>query len=41
MEKAYTKLHGNYETICEGHIGEGLVDLTAGVAETLNIIKSD
>lgn len=33
MEKAYCKLHGNYETICEGHIGEGLVDLTGGIAE--------
>ncbi|CAD8158986.1 unnamed protein product [Paramecium octaurelia] len=33
MEKAYCKLHGNYETICDGHIGEGLVDLTGGIAE--------
>lgn len=34
MEKAYSKLHGNYETICEGSIQEGLVDLTGGVADS-------
>jgi hypothetical protein len=33
MEKAYCKLHNNYETICDGNIGEGLVDLTGGIAE--------
>lgn len=38
MEKAYSKLHGSYEKICEGSILEGLVDLTGGVSEgwTLN-----
>ena len=34
MEKAYCKLHGSYEMICEGSITEGLVDLTGGVAES-------
>jgi hypothetical protein len=49
MEKAYCKLHGNYETMCEGSIVEGLVDLTGGVAEgysltdlsTQKMIESD
>lgn len=49
MEKAYSKLHGNYETICEGSIAEGLVDLTGGVADgyslqdqmTQKMIESD
>lgn len=38
MEKAYCKLHGCYENICDGSIIEGLVDLTGGVSEgwTLN-----
>lgn len=27
-------MHGNYETICDGHIAEGLVDLTGGIADT-------
>jgi hypothetical protein len=34
MEKAYSKLHGNYETMCEGSIAEGLVDLTGGVSDS-------
>jgi calpain len=33
MEKAYSKLHGCYENICDGTILEGLVDLTGGVSE--------
>lgn len=37
MEKAYSKLHGNYETICEGTIAEGLVDLTGGVADAFSL----
>lgn len=37
MEKAYCKLHGNYETICEGSIGEGLVDLTGGVSDNYSL----
>lgn len=37
MEKAYVKLHGNYETVCEGNVLEGLVDLTGGVSEGFDI----
>ena len=33
MEKAYSKLHGCYENICDGSIIEGLVDLSGGVSE--------
>lgn len=33
MEKAYSKMHGCYENICDGTILEGLVDLTGGVSE--------
>ncbi len=33
MEKAYCKMHGCYENICDGTIIEGLVDLTGGVSE--------
>jgi hypothetical protein len=40
MEKAYSKLHGNYETMCEGSIVEGLVDLTGGVADGYHLNDS-
>jgi hypothetical protein len=33
MEKAYVKLHGNYEKTCKGDILECLVDLTGGISE--------
>lgn len=33
MEKAYSKLHGCYENICDGSITEMLVDLSGGVSE--------
>jgi len=36
-EKAYAKLHGNYETALEGTLVEGLTDLTAGVSEKINL----
>jgi calpain len=37
MEKAYAKLHGCYQFICEGNIAEGLVDLTGGVSEVQSL----
>ncbi len=36
-EKAYAKLHGNYETVLEGSLVEGLTDLTGGVGEKINL----
>jgi hypothetical protein len=39
MEKAYSKMHGNYEKICEGSLLEGLVDLTGGVSEGWNLAE--
>ena len=36
-EKAYAKLHGNYETAMEGTLVEGMTDLTGGVSEKINM----
>ena len=41
IEKAYAKLHGNYEILNEGQIGEALVDMTGGVAEKYDLTKPD
>lgn len=41
MEKAYSKLHGCYENICDGSILEGLVDLTGGVSEGWSLSDPD
>lgn len=41
MEKAYAKLHGNYEILNEGQIAEALVDMTGGVAEKYDLTKPD
>lgn len=41
MEKAYVKLHGNYETVCEGNVLEGLVDITGGVSEGFDLTHPD
>jgi len=37
MEKAYSKLHGNYQTIHGGSMSESLVDLTGGCSEKYNL----
>jgi hypothetical protein len=36
MEKAYSKLHGNYEILNGGSMAEGLVDLTGGTSDKYN-----
>ena len=37
IEKAYAKLHGNYEILNGGKMVEGMVDLTGGVSEKYNL----
>ena len=35
VEKAYAKLHGTYNALSGGHVGDALVDLTGGSAQTI------
>ena len=37
MEKAYAKLHGNYQILNGGDMSESLVDFTGGVSEKYNL----
>jgi hypothetical protein len=37
MEKAYAKLHSNYEELNGGSMAVAMVDLTAGIAEKHNM----
>ena len=37
MEKAYAKLHCNYQTIHGGSMSESMVDLTGGCSEKYNL----
>ena len=37
MEKAYAKLHGNYEELNGGSMAVAMVDLTAGISEKHNL----
>lgn len=41
MEKAYAKLHGNYEMLNGGNMSEALVDLTGGCSEKYNLRVPD
>jgi len=37
MEKAYAKLHGNYEVLNGGSMAVGMVDISGGVSEKFNL----
>jgi hypothetical protein len=41
IEKAYSKLHGCYENIIDKNFVEGLVDLTGGLGEKINLTDYD
>jgi calpain, invertebrate len=37
IEKAYAKIHNNYQSLISGDIAQGLADLTGGVADKAKI----
>lgn len=37
VEKAYAKLHGSYDAIIGGHVGDALVELTGGIGEGFSL----
>jgi hypothetical protein len=37
IEKAYAKLHGNYEVLNGGSMGVGMVDVSGGVSQKYNL----
>ena len=41
IEKAYAKIHGNYEILNEGKIEEALVDMTGGVTEKYDLLSPE
>ncbi|CAK4148225.1 unnamed protein product [Aphanomyces euteiches] len=38
LEKAYSKLHGDYKSVEGGITGEGIEDLTGGVTTSINVV---
>jgi len=41
VEKAYAKLHGSYGSLDGGVVTDGLVDMTGGTADTINLAKAE
>ncbi|RUS90532.1 hypothetical protein EGW08_001709 [Elysia chlorotica] len=41
LEKAYAKLHGNYQALVGGNVQNALVDMTGGISETIDLQKKN